>query len=79
MAPHQNTKIISKMSAQKFLQFLDRHFRTLQYLSQSAPLRWEGGLQDEVAQLRRRGLERATTMQEILQVRNKTIKTGKST
>ncbi|TNM95727.1 hypothetical protein fugu_016810 [Takifugu bimaculatus] len=32
----------------KFLQFLDRHFRTLQYLSQSAPQRWEGGLQEEV-------------------------------
>eukprot|EP00066_Takifugu_rubripes_P029034 XP_011618300.1 PREDICTED: nesprin-1-like [Takifugu rubripes] len=52
----------------KFLQFLDRHFRTLQYLSQSAPQRWEGGLQEEVARLRRRGLAKATTMQEILRV-----------
>lgn len=71
------------MSSQKFLQFLDRHFRILQYLSQrvpeSAPQRWEGGLQDQVARLRQRGLQRATTMQEILRVRNKSIITQKST
>lgn len=66
---------------QKFFQFLDQRFRTLQYLSQrvteGAPPGWEGvcaGLQDEVAQLRRRGLEKVTTMEEILQVGSKRIK-----
>lgn len=73
----QNVSVV-----QRFFQFLDHHFRILQYLSkgvpESAPWRQEGvlaGLQEELAQLWRRGLEKATTMEQILQVRNKSINT----
>eukprot|EP00064_Thunnus_orientalis_P020647 superscaffoldBa00005798_g20789 len=61
-------------SHMKFFQFLGHHFHILQYLTQrvpeSDPQSWEGvvtGLQDEVARLQQRGLERGTNMQETLQ------------
>ncbi|XP_068574256.1 nesprin-2-like isoform X2 [Cebidichthys violaceus] len=58
-----------------FFQFLGHHFKVLQQLTQRVPesalQRWQGvvtGLQDEVARLQQRGLEKGTRMQETIQV-----------
>lgn len=60
---------------QTFLQFLEQHFRILQYLTsrlpESALQKWQSvvtGLQNEMTRLQQHGLEKGTRMQETLQV-----------